>query len=385
MVQRLSFDWDVITMIQPLNTIDWTVTEVHQNLKKTDWQFATMNRSLTMALYHLSTRYDELPLRHRIKYVLRVIQAIYYPILTIFGLAVNIVTIVILSQAKCGLSRWITRYLVAMSAADLLVVILDLMLRQIPIVFRKQFVFLMSVPLCNIHAVLLYTAVDCSVWFTVAFTFDRFVVLCCRKLRSRYCTEKTAAAILGAMTVLSGLKNIFWYFMFTGLYRLHKEPWFCFVSTGVQFSLVWGSIEFAHYMLTPIIPFIIILLLNAFTGKHILMNTNLRKRIWTRTNVVNARDTEMENRRNSIILLFLISANFILLWSPLLTSTLWIRMRLLGYAVRLNQYWRDIGFMLQLLSCCTNTCIYVVTQKKFRKQLKNVLLYICTRLVQTIQ
>ncbi|XP_048379943.1 probable G-protein coupled receptor 139 [Stegostoma tigrinum] len=372
-------------MVQPLKAIDWTVTEFNENPKETGWHVATMNRSLSAAFYHLSTRYDELPLKFRIKYVLRVIQAIYYPILAIVGLTANIATIIILSQRKCGLSRWITRYLVAMSVADLLVVILDLMLRHIPIVFKKHFIFLKSVPLCNMHAVLLYTAIDCSVWFTVAFTFDRFVVVCCHKLKSKYWTERTVVAILVSLTVFSGLKNIFWYFMFTGLYRLHKEPWFCDVSKGVRFSLFWGCIEIVHYIFTPIVPFFIILLLNAFTGKYVLMNTNVRKRLWSQCKVRKVKDTELENRRRSIILLFLISANLILLWSPLLISTFWTRMNLLGYAVWLNQFWRDIGFMLQLLSCCTNTCIYVVTQKMFRKQLKNVLLYLFTAKLQVIQ
>ncbi|XP_048379899.2 probable G-protein coupled receptor 139 [Stegostoma tigrinum] len=385
MHQRLKIEWDFRNMSQPLKAIDWAVTEDNQNPNKTDWHVATLNRTFSAALYHLSTSYDDLALKFRIKYVLRVIQAIYYPILAILGLAVNIVTIVILSQGKCGLSRWVTCYLVAMSVADLLVIILDLMLRHVPIVFKRQFIFLRSVPLCNIHAVLLHAAIDCSVWFTVAFTFDRFVLLCCRKLKSKYCTERTASVILISMTVLSGLKNIFWYFMFSGLYRLQKEPWFCYTSPGVQLSLVWGSIEYVHYILTPVIPFILILLLNALTAKHILMKSNVRKRLRTQNNVRNVRDAEMENRRRSLILLFLISANFILLWSTLLFSTLWQRMKLLGYAVWLNRYWRDIGFMLQLLSCCTNTCIYVVTQKLFRKHLKNILLYLFTLKFQVIQ
>ncbi|XP_059497315.1 uncharacterized protein LOC125448561 isoform X2 [Stegostoma tigrinum] len=234
MVQRLKIDWDIITMIQPRKTIDWTATQVNQDLKKPKWHVATMNRTLSSALSHLSTGYNELPLKSRIKYMLRVIQAVYYPILAIVGLA------------------------------------------------------------------------------------------------------------------------------------------------GVRFSLVWGSIEFVHYIVTPIIPFVLILLLNALTAKHILLKSNVRKRLRNQSNLRNVRDAEMENRRRSITLLFLISANFILLWSTLLVSTLWQRIRLLGYTVWLHRFWRDIGFMLQLLSCCTNTCIYVVTQKLFRKHLKNVLLYLFT-------
>ena len=88
-----------------------------------------------------------------------------------------------------------------MSLGDLLVVFLDLILRHIPIVYWEQFYFMRSLPVCNIHAVLLFAATDCSVWFTVTFTFDRFVAICCPKLKIKYCSEKTAAVVLGTVGV----------------------------------------------------------------------------------------------------------------------------------------------------------------------------------------
>ncbi|XP_048456487.1 neuropeptides capa receptor-like [Rhincodon typus] len=273
-----------------------------------------------------------------------------------------------------------------MAVADLLVIILDLILRHIPIVYREQFYFLVSIPVCNIHAVLLYAATDCSVWFTVTFTFDRFVAICCQKLKSKYCSEKTAAVVLGTVTVLSCLKNIFWYFMLTARYWLGNAPWFCEVTPAVQMSRVWVIIEFLHHILTPTLPFLLILLLNVFTVRHILVTSRARRRLRAHTNEDGQCDAEMRNRKKSIILLFVISANFILLWSILMAYSIWNRMWNMGSQLeRVPKFVRELGFMLQLLSCCTNTAIYAVTQTKFRQQLKNVLKYPFTQIHQSIK
>ncbi|XP_048477093.1 probable G-protein coupled receptor 139 [Rhincodon typus] len=273
-----------------------------------------------------------------------------------------------------------------MAVADLLVIILDLILRHIPIVYREQFYFLRSIPVCNIHAVLLYAATDCSVWFTVAFTFDRFIAICCQKLKSKYCSEKTAAVVLGTVTVLSCLKNIFWYFTLTARYWLQNSPWFCDAPIDVYDSRVWVTIEFLHHILTPTLPFLLILLLNVFTVRHILVTSRARRRLRAHTNGDGQCDTKMRNRKKSIVLLFVISANFVILWSTLMAFSIWGRMWFIGYdSVHLHDFVQEMGFMLQLLSCCTNTAIYAVTQTKFRQQLKNVLKYPFTQIHQSIK
>uniref|UniRef100_UPI00398F5F55 probable G-protein coupled receptor 139 n=1 Tax=Pristiophorus japonicus TaxID=55135 RepID=UPI00398F5F55 len=312
------------------------------------------------------------------------IQKIYYPLLAVVGVPANSMTIVILSRGKCGLSKCVTRYLVAMAAADLLVVITDLILRQIPIVHRMYFV--QRIPLCNIHAVLLYVATDCSVWFTVTFTFDRFVAICCQKLKTKYCTEKTAAVVLGAVTVLSCLKNIFWYFMYLPWYTFANTPWFCYVSVLVMISRLWGTLELLHSILTPCIPFVLILLLNASTIRHILLASRVRRRLQNHSSEGIASDIEMGRRRKSIILLLIISGNFILLWAVFMLFSIWNRLSYFVLdTIHLPAYMKEIGFMLQLLSCCTNTCIYAVTQNKFREQLKNVVKCPYLRFVKIIK
>ncbi|XP_067880519.1 probable G-protein coupled receptor 139 [Heterodontus francisci] len=347
-----------------------------------------MDRSLSFLFFLLTADYYWVTLDHRIYWALMMIQYIYYQILAIVGVLVNLLTIGILSRGRCRLSKCVTRYLVAMSAADLLVIILDLILRHIPIVYRIQFWFLLPIPVCNIHAVLLYAATDCSVWFTVTFTFDRFVAICCQKLKSKYCSEKTSAVVVGTVTVLSCLKNIFWYFMLTGQHRLSNDPLFCFVAMDVRFSRVWAAIEFLHNILTPIAPFILILMLNAVTVRHILVSSRGRKRLRGHSSGESRRDPEMESRRKSIILLFVISGNFILLWAMFTVNTIRWRMLNLGPVVESEAppaYLQELGFMLQLLSCSTNTAIYAVTQSQFREQLKNVLKYPFTTIVKFIQ
>ncbi|XP_048380753.1 probable G-protein coupled receptor 139 [Stegostoma tigrinum] len=339
-----------------------------------------MDRNFYLGLYWLSQEWISLP--SRIQDVIWIIQGAYYPILAIIGIPVNIVTIMILSRKKCGLSKCVSCYLTAMSATDLLVIIIDLIMRQIPIVYYVHFIFLYSVPVCNIHAILLYAVIDCSVWFTVAFTFDRFLAICCHKLKSKYCNEKTAAVVLGTVSVLSCLKNIFWYFMLTDQYWLMNRPWFCRVTMDVRKSLFWVTLEFFHHILTPGLPFILILLLNILTIRHIFVTSEARRRLIDQS----TRDLEMQSRRKSIILLFVISANFILLWSMIMLYSIWNRMYSFGFqTIWIHDYVQELGFMLQLLSCCTNTVIYAVTQTTFRQQLKSAMKYPFTAIVQCVQ
>ncbi|XP_067832923.1 probable G-protein coupled receptor 139 [Heptranchias perlo] len=389
-----TIDWNVPTMGRNLRTIDWNVTTMDRNLRTIDWNVTTMGRNLRTIdwnspfwmLQYLYVNYDLVSLEDRINFVLLGIQVIYYPLLAAIGVSVNLLTIVILSRGKCGLSKCVTRYLVAMAAADLLVVIFDLILRQIPIVNQGQFRFLWSIPVCNIHAVLLFAATDCSVWFTVTFTFDRFVAICCQNLKTKYCTERTAAVVLGTVSVLGCLKNIFWYFMFTEWYVLYNEPWFCYVTASVMDSPNWAIIEFLHYILTPGIPFVLILLLNAFTVRYILVASRARRRLRGHNSGQSPRDPEMESRRKSIILLFVISGNFILFWALFMVYFIWNRVWMLGfYSVILPRFIQELGFMFQLMSCCTNTCIYAVTQTKFREQLKNVVKYPFTVIIKFIK
>ncbi|XP_059813919.1 probable G-protein coupled receptor 139 [Hypanus sabinus] len=139
------------------------------------------------------------------------VQKILFVLIAVIGVPVNLLAIVILSRGKCGLSTCTTRYLVAMAAADLLSVFTEIIfLKSVGITLPVEFSG--HHPCVQSYRVLRFTATQCSVWFTVTFTVDRFVAICCQKLKTKYCTGKTAAVVLTTTGVLTCLRNVPRYF-----------------------------------------------------------------------------------------------------------------------------------------------------------------------------
>ncbi|XP_048461537.1 probable G-protein coupled receptor 139 [Rhincodon typus] len=298
------------------------------------------------------------------------VEFIYCPVLIIIGVPVNLLAIVILSRRNCGLSRCITCYLTAMAAADLLVVISDVMLRWLIMYFPVSFLDITYV--CSLVMVLIPATTMNSVWLTVAFTFDRFVAICCQELKIKYCTEKTAVMIIVTVSVLSYIESIPWYFKFQSKYIFDNLPWFCITKAEYYISNFWTLYGVFHRVLSPLLPFVIILVLNTLTVRHVLVASKARRRLQKDSDNEKHSDPEMVKRRKSIILLFAIAGSFIILWSPYNTCLLYQRIALLHDYPPLSPAAGTIGYLLQLLCTCTNTCIYTVTQTQFREQLKAV-------------
>ncbi|XP_067894290.1 probable G-protein coupled receptor 139 [Heterodontus francisci] len=298
-------------------------------------------------------------------------------------ISVNSVAILILSRGKCGLSNCITHYLVAMAVADLLVVFTDVILFTL-IHIHFPGTYLGTTPARSLVLVLLSAATDISVWFTVAFTFDRFVAICCPKLKTKYCTEKTVAVIVTTVSVFFCFKNIPWYFIYEPEYIIDNVPWGYIESLSYYTEAAWITFESLSMILTPFLPFVLILLLNALTVRHILVASRVRRKLLDHSKTENHTDPEMENRRKSIILMFTISGSFILLWMTNVAFFIYWRIAdIYDYTSPHDPAYitEQSGYMLQLLSTCTNTCIYVVTQTKFREQLKNAVKYPFTAIV----
>ncbi|XP_067865149.1 probable G-protein coupled receptor 139 [Heterodontus francisci] len=299
------------------------------------------------------------------------IGKIYYPIIAVIGVPVNLLTIMILSRGKCGLSTCTTRYLVAMATADLLLIIIEVILGMIHYYYFPVS-FLDITPVCSVILVLNHTFTECSVWFTITFTFDRFVAICCQKLKTKYCTEKTATVVLATTSILLCLKNIPIFFKYEPGEINDNLPWFCVAKPSYFTDPGWVGFARFDTVLTPLIPFALILLLNVLTVRHILVASRVRKGLRGQNKGENHSDPEMESRRKSVILLFTISGNFIFLW---LVYVLYYLNITYHFDDDSSYLFGEVGFMLQNLSCCTNTFIYVVTQSKFREQVKSAVKY----------
>ncbi|XP_038642650.1 probable G-protein coupled receptor 139 [Scyliorhinus canicula] len=301
------------------------------------------------------------------------IYALYYPLLAAIGVPVNLMAILTLSQGKCGLSKCITLYLVAMAAADLMVVVTEVILNRI-LYYYLPSSSLYITPVCSCVIVLLCVARDTSVWLTVAFTLDRLIAICYRKLKDRYCVPKTASLVIAAVCILFSLKNIPWYFTFDPVYITDNVPWLCQSKPAFYISPGWIGYDWLHRILTPILPFIFILLFNALTVRHIVVANRVRRSLFSNHGGAQV-DPETESRRKSMILLFAISGSFIVLWMPYVINFLYYRITNTHYytgGTDPGYILQQMAYMFQLSSSCTNTCIYVVTQSKFRDQLKTL-------------
>ncbi|XP_072125810.1 probable G-protein coupled receptor 139 [Mobula birostris] len=317
------------------------------------------------------------------------VYAIYYPVLAAIGVPVNVLAIVVLCRGKCGLSRCITRYLVSMAVADLLVVISAVIFNRIVGIYFP-FSFMSYTPACTLSTVIIYAVTESSVWLTVAFTFDRFVAICCPKLKTNYCTERTAAVVIWTIGVLSCLKSAPWYFIYEPLYTINNMSWFCNVVSSYFTSVAWTIYDWFARTLNPGLPFVFIFLLNGLTVRHILVANKARRRLRASSNGKIVNDPETESRRKSIILLFAISGSFILLWMTYVVDFLYVQISNEPYFSGSNfndpRFIRqESGNMLQLLSCCTNTCIYVATQRKFREELKTAAKYIGNQIAALVK
>ncbi|XP_043539240.1 probable G-protein coupled receptor 139 [Chiloscyllium plagiosum] len=298
-----------------------------------------------------------------------IVDKVYYITIAAIGVPVNTLAIVILSQGKCGLSRCTTHYLVAMATADLMVIINDIILYQLNHYFY-QGSFLHLTPSCIVIDFLLFMSSDCSVWFTVTFSADRFVTICCQKLKLKYCTVKTAAVILSITGTIFFLKNVPIFIILEPKIVVDNVQWYCQTKPSYYTVLGWLVYDWLDKVLTPLFPFILILLFNAMTIRYVLVANRIRKGLRSQHTEEKHSDTETESRRKSMILLFTISSSFILLWSPYVINFLYYRNAEIDprfYNDGLHIFER-IGFMLLSLSYCTNAFIYGVTQSKFREQ-----------------
>ncbi|XP_067883613.1 neuropeptides capa receptor-like [Heterodontus francisci] len=299
---------------------------------------------------------------------------------------VNLLAIVISSRGSCGLSTCTRRYLLTMAMADLLFVITEVILWRISYYYFPGS-FLHITPVCSVLAALSSAATDFSVWFTVSFSFDRFVAICCQKLKTKYCTEKTAVVILATECVLFCLKNVPFYFTFEPAEIIDNVPWFCYTDPNYYTQAGWVGFNWCDVIVTPLFPFTLILLLNALTVRHILVASRVRKGLRGQSKGENHSDPEMESRRKSVMLLFTISGSFILLWLVYVVEFLYYNIAGKDPMDYNNSefIFERVGFMLMNLSCCTNTFIYGATQSKFREQVKSLGKYPVTSVIQIMK
>ncbi|XP_072893898.1 probable G-protein coupled receptor 139 [Hemitrygon akajei] len=306
---------------------------------------------------------------------IRHVAIVLYPILAAFGVPANLLTMVVLFRGNCGLSKGISHYMVAMAMADLVVMMVCVIGYHI-VMYQFPTSFLSYTSACKVATYFKSTSLQSSVWFTVLFTGDRFVAICCQKLKAKFCTVKTAVAGIITVAILLHFQNVPYLFEFKPVRIVKGIQWGCQPSSWFMTSLVGITFSFLQSILTVIIPFFLIALFNCLTIRRILLASKVRRGLRGHSSQTQ-KDPEMESRRKSIILLFSVSGSFILLWLTVTGSSLLTGPA--GTAHYDGDYddsayvATEAGYMLMYLSSCTNTCIYTATQAKFREEMLLVL------------
>ncbi|XP_072363514.1 uncharacterized protein [Scyliorhinus torazame] len=265
-----------------------------------------------------------------------------------------------------------------MAVSDFTVIVSSVILNRIAGIYFP-FTFLSITHVCRCRAVLNCTVFGVSVWLTVAFTFDRYVAICCQNLKTKYCRAKTAAVAIVAICICCFFASSFLYLIYKPLYVINDVPWFCGVKVMFYTSPVWIAYDWIIHI-SIWLSFILIILLNALTIRHIRVANRARRRLRSQKNGENESDPEMEKRRKSIVLLVAISGSFIL--SYVLTVIAFLYVRIAGTTYfsgsnfeESNYILEESGIILQVLSYCSNPFIYAGTQSKFRDELRNGVKY----------
>jgi len=138
-----------------------------------------------------------------------------------------------------------------------------------------------------------------------------------RSFKVKYCIEKTARVVLGTVSALLSVKKTFWIFMSAEIYWLFKDGYFCDIDFDVSSSPAWRAVRGLHHTLTRFVPFLLILLFNVLAVKHIRLSRKIHRKLRTHKRRERPGGQQIEKRRKAIILLFVLSGNFALLWSML--------------------------------------------------------------------
>ncbi|XP_048458519.1 probable G-protein coupled receptor 139 [Rhincodon typus] len=284
-------------------------------------------------------------------------------------------TILILSRGNCGLSKCISVYMVGMAVADLFIMVFNVI---VYLIFNYHFPysFLSYTAVCKFVLYITFVTLHMSVWFTVTFTFDRFVAICCHDFKEKYCTKRIATTVMVTSSVLTCLKGVPMFFSYEAERIINNVQWGCRTKAAVYTMPAWSVYSWLQSTSVVLLPFALMTLFNSLTIRRILLANRTRKDLRSKGNEVQS-DPEVKGRRKSIILLFTVSGSFILLWltsvGSFATTRLSSSVYYQGDYSNPGYIATETGYLLEYLSSCTNTCIYAATQRKFREELRNIL------------
>ncbi|XP_045160733.2 thyrotropin-releasing hormone receptor-like [Mercenaria mercenaria] len=175
----------------------------------------------------------------------------------------NILTIIILMQRRNRQSSTAI-YLTALAVADLLVLWAGLLRQWIKYTFETDLVNL-SVIWCKTQVFLVYIGFQCSSWFLVAVTSERFIAVWFPHKARFVCNPKNSCVIIVMITSFIVLLNTHWYYGFSLISHSKNngtDDFYCENIDDDDYNTFLVKWDWVDLCLTSLIPMTLFLFAN---------------------------------------------------------------------------------------------------------------------------
>ena len=309
------------------------------------------------------------------------IWQIVSPLLLLVGTVGNILTIIVLSKRRSRYNSTAV-YLCALAISDIVVLNTGLLRQWMLYTFDFDLRGLTSV-MCKIHLFLVYWSTQCSSWFLVAMTCERFMGVWLPHKVKQGCTRRAALFVIFAIAGSLMMLNIHWLYGFGNLTLTinHNETEVseCVVVAGDAyrwyFTYTWNWIDLCMFCLIPFLVLLfghISILLKVFWSRQ-----KTRKQQPVMNQSITSATTKKEITSQLTVMFVLLNVVFFVSTAPisayLSSEPFWMDSIETEYDNALNNLWWASVNILMYLNNAVNFVLYFLSGSRFRAEVRTLI------------